>query len=107
MKKTEVKIGFVFACTLCALISGLCFVSESLSSSSKNEDILAHFVMVDFKDGTKGSGVLVKETPDAVFLSDPDGSAETSFPRDKIVAVRKPNAEELERLKEALSEMSN
>ena len=100
------KSGFVVAFVLVVqvVIAVCCLQGESIAGTTKIEDTLARLVVVEFKDGSKGSGVLVKETPDAVYLADPDGSMETSFSRDKIVEVRKPTIEEMERLKEAITQ---
>jgi len=99
-----VKRQIILAMIVQMMVAGLFSADEVLANSAKIEDVVARLVIVEFKDGSKGSGILVKETPDAVYLADPDGSMETSFSRDNIISIRKPTSEEMERLKEALVE---
>jgi len=71
------------------------------------EDIVGQFMVLDLKSGDKGSGIILRETKNDIYLASPDGSMEVSFPRSKIANIRKPTDKELAKLKATLGEQDN
>lgn len=70
------------------------------------EKIAGNMMIIELKNGQKVSGKVTKETNDSIFLANPDGSMEVSFPRSKIANIRKPTDEEMVGIKENLAEKS-
>ncbi|MDD5136875.1 MAG: cache domain-containing protein [Candidatus Omnitrophica bacterium] len=61
-------------------------------------NIIGSVMILDLKGGDKVAGKITREAGDYIFLENMDGSMEVSFPRNKILKVRKPTDAELAKL---------
>ena len=86
-----------------AVGAGVYVEPETPATSEKAESVTGKLMVLEFKSGEKAAGEVVRETKDSIYLVNPDGSMEVSFPRDKIVKTRKPTEAELAKIKGVLA----
>ena len=71
-------------------------------ASAAVEENAGQFMILELKGGDLVAGNIIRGTADSVFLTNGSGSMEVSFPRDKIVTIRKPTDAELEKINKGL-----
>lgn len=81
---------------------GAYFESEEATEAGKMDKMARRLMVIELKDGRKIQSEVVRETSDSVFLANPDGSMEVSFPRARISKIRNLTQEELGDAREKL-----
>lgn len=81
---------------------GAYFESEEAGEAEKIDKAARRLMVIELKDGRSMQAEVVRETSDSIFLANPDGSMEVSYPRVRVSRIRNLTQEELGDLREKL-----
>jgi hypothetical protein len=100
-KHTYVKKA-VYGDKAYAVGAGAYIKDESADAEQGAEDISGQLMILELKSGDLAAGKIIREAGNSIFLQNPEGTMEVSFPRDKVVKIRKPTEKELEKISQDL-----
>jgi len=55
-------------------------------------------MILELKSGGLAAGKITREVGGSIFIESPEGNMEVSFPRDKVLRIRKPTEKELKKI---------
>lgn len=100
-KRTYVKKA-VYGKEIFAVGAGA-YIDEGPAAQEAAEDISGQVMILELKGGDLTAGKVTRETGDSVFLENVEGTMEVSFPRSKIVKIRKPTDKELAKINKEIA----